>query len=238
MKLDILVLAAHPDDVELCCSGTVCSHVSQGKKVGIVDFTKGEMGTRGTPQIRLQEAGASAKILGVTVRENLGFEDVFFENDKTHQLEVIKVIRKYQPEIVILNAIRDRHPDHGKAAELGRIASFMSGLRKIETTFDNMPQLAWRPKAIYHYIQSNYIQPDFVVDISDFWEQKQESIKAFKTQFFDPNSKEPETFISTPAFMKLIESRDREFGHSIGVEYAEGFTVERNLGVRNLFDLI
>jgi len=238
MKLDILILAAHPDDVELCCAGTVCSHVSQGRKVGIVDFTKGEMGTRGTPEIRLQEAAASAKILGVSVRENLGFEDVFFENNKKHQLEVIKMIRKYQPEIVILNAIRDRHPDHGKASELGKIACFMSGLKKIETTLEGVEQTAWRPKAVYHYIQSNYIQPDFVVDISDFWEQKQQSIQAFKTQFFDPDSKEPETFISTPEFMKLIEARDREFGYSIGVKFAEGFTVERNLGIKNLFDLI
>ncbi len=238
MKLDILILAAHPDDVELCCAGTVCSHVNQGKKVGIVDFTKGEMGTRGTPEIRLQEAAVSAKILGVSVRENLGFEDVFFKNDKEHQLEVIKMIRKYQPEIVILNATRDRHPDHGKASELGKIACFMSGLKKIETTLEGDEQTAWRPKAVYHYIQSNYIQPDFVVDISDFWEQKQQSIQAFKTQFFDPDSKEPETFISTPEFMKLIESRDREFGYSIGVKFAEGFTIERNLGVKNLFDLI
>ena len=178
------------------------------------------------------------KILGVSVRENLGFEDVFFKNDKAHQLEVIKMIRKYQPEIVILNAIRDRHPDHGKASELGKIACFMSGLKKIETALEGVEQTAWRPKVVYHYIQSNYIQPDFVVDISDFWEQKQQSIQAFKTQFFDPDSKEPETFISTPEFMKLIEARDREFGYSIGVKFAEGFTIERNLGIKNLFDLI
>lgn len=236
-KLDILVIAAHPDDAELGCSGTIAAHIAKGFKVGIVDLTHGEMGTRGTPEIRLQEAEDAARILGLSARENLGFKDIYFKDDEAHQLELIKVIRKYQPEIVLANAITDRHPDHGKGASLASNACFMSGLRKIETELNGELQKAWRPKFVYHYIQNNYIQPDFIVDISAHWDTKVASIMAFKSQFYDPSSKEPASFISSPEFLPFIESRSREFGHRIMVKYGEGFTVERFIGVDNLFDL-
>lgn len=236
-KLDVLVIAAHPDDAELGCSGTIASHIAKGYKVGIVDLTHGEMGTRGTPEIRLQEAAEAAQILGLSARENLGFKDIYFKDDEAHQLELIKVIRKYQPEIVLANAITDRHPDHGKGASLASNACFMSGLRKIETELHGVSQQAWRPKFVYHYIQNNYIQPDFIVDISQYWDTKVASIMAFKSQFYDPSSKEPSSFISSPEFLPFVESRSREFGHRIMVKYGEGFTVERFIGVDNLFDL-
>ncbi len=238
MKLDILVLAAHPDDVELGCGGTVAKHVSLGYKVGIVDLTRGELGTRGTPQIREQEAKDAAAILGVSVRDNLDLKDGFFQNDAAHQMVVIRAIRKYQPDIVIANAVYDRHVDHGKGASLAYDASFLSGLVKIETKDDQGGnQKAWRPSAVYHYIQSHYIEPDFVVDISDFWDTKMKAIRAFKSQFHDPSSAEPSTYISSPAFLKMVESRAQELGHSIAVAYGEGFTVRRNPGVNSLFDL-
>jgi len=237
MKLDILVIAAHPDDAELACSGTIAAQIAKGFKVGILDLTKGEMGTRGTPEIRLQEAEESSKILGLSVRENIGFKDIFFKDDDAHRLEIIKIIRKYKPEIVLANAVTDRHPDHGKGASVASNACFMSGLRKIETSLDGIAQDPWRPKYIYHYIQNNYIKPDFVVDITDYWETKIESIKAFRSQFYDPNNKEPESFISSSEFLDFIEARSREFGHSIMVKYGEGFTVERTLGITDLFDL-
>lgn len=236
-KLDILVIAAHPDDAELACSGTIAAHVAQGYKVGIVDLTQGEMGTRGTPKLRLIESAEAAQILGLTARENLAFKDVFFEDDTNHQLELVKIIRKYQPEIVLANAITDRHPDHGKGASLATHACFMSGLRKIETQLDGMDQNPWRPKFVYHYIQNNYIEPDFIFDISEYWDTKIASIQAFKSQFYDPASEEPSSFISSPEFLPFIESRAREFGHRIMAKYGEGFTVERYIGVKNLFDL-
>ncbi|MBC6368068.1 bacillithiol biosynthesis deacetylase BshB1 [Algoriphagus sp. AK58] len=236
-KLDILVIAAHPDDAELGCSGTIAAHVAQGYKVGIVDLTHGEMGTRGTPEIRLQESEEASKILGLSARENMGFKDIFFKDDESHQIELIKMIRKYQPEIVLANAIKDRHPDHGKGASLATHACFMSGLRKIETVLDGVLQPAWRPKFVYHYIQNNYIEPDFIVDISAHWDTKVASIMAFKSQFYDPNSQEPASFISSPEFLPFIESRARELGHRIMTKYGEGFTVERYIGVQDLFDL-
>ncbi len=236
-KLDILVIAAHPDDAELGCSGTIAAHVALGKKVGIVDLTQGEMGTRGTPEIRLQESAEAATILGLSARENLGFADIYFKDDEAHQLELIKIIRKYQPEIVLANAITDRHPDHGKGASLATHACFMSGLRKIDTTLDGVKQAPWRPKFVYHYIQNNYIQPDFIFDISEYWDTKVASIMAFKSQFYDPSSQEPASFISSPEFLPFIESRAREFGHRIMTKYGEGFTVERYIGVSDLFDL-
>lgn len=236
-KLDILVFAAHPDDAELGCSGTIAAQIAQGNKVGIVDFTQGEMGTRGTPELRLQEAEDAAKILGLTARENMGFQDVFFRDDEEHQLKLIQVIRKYQPEIVLANAVNDRHPDHGKGSSLASKASFMSGLAKIETFQDGVMQSPWRPKFVYHYIQNNYIEPDFIVDISDFWEIKIKSIAAFGSQFYNPKSQEPASFISSPEFLPFIESRARELGHRINTKYGEGFTVERFIGVSNLFDL-
>lgn len=237
-RLDILVFAAHPDDAELGCSGTIASHISKGKKVGIVDLTQGEMGTRGTPEIRLQESANASRILKLSARENLGFKDVYFEDDEFHQMKIIKMIRKYQPEIILANAISDRHPDHGKGSNLVTHACFMSGLRKIETTYEGEIQAPWRPKAVYHYIQNNYIEPDFVVDITPFWEIKIKSIQAFKSQFHDPNSQEPNSFISDPDFLPFIESRAREYGHKIMVKYGEGFTTERIPGVVDLFDLI
>jgi len=236
-KLDVLVFAAHPDDAELGCSGTIAAQIAQGNKVGIVDFTQGEMGTRGTPEIRLQEAENAAKILGLTIRENLGFQDVFFRDDEEHQLKLIQAIRKYQPEIVLANAVNDRHPDHGKGSSLASKACFMSGLAKIETFQDGIVQSPWRPKFVYHYIQNNYIEPDFIVDISHFWELKIKSIAAFGSQFYNPSSQEPASFISSPEFLPFIEARARELGHRINVKYAEGFTVERYIGVSNLFDL-
>ena len=238
MKLDILVLAAHPDDAELCCSGTIMSHIDRGKKVGIVDFTRGEMGTRGNPELRMTEALNAAKIMGLAVRENLGLKDAFFKNDEAHQLEVIRVIRQYQPDIVLANALSDRHSDHGRAAQLAKDACFISGLAKVKTSHEGKEQEAWRPQTVYHYIQSNYRTPDIVVDISDYWERKLEAIKAFRSQFYDPDSKEPETFISKPGFIDFIESRAREYGHAIGVKYGEGFNCSRTIGVTNLFDVI
>jgi bacillithiol biosynthesis deacetylase BshB1 len=239
MKLDILVLSAHPDDAELGCGGTIAKHVALGHKVGLVDFTRGELGTRGTPETRAVEAANAAKILGVEVRENLGLKDGFFRNDSDHQLKVIQAIRKFKPDVVLCNAIYDRHVDHGKGASLAYDACFLSGLVKIETTDEQgKKQEAWRPKVVYHYIQSQLIEPDFIVDISGYWDTKIEAIKAFKTQFFDPNSEEPETYISSPAFLKMVESRALEFGHALGVKHGEGYTTRRYLGVDNLFDLV
>lgn len=237
MKLDILVIAAHPDDAELACSGTIALQVSKGYKVGIIDLTQGEMGTRGTPELRLIEAEHSGKVLGLSARENLKFQDIFFKDDAGHQTEIIKMIRKYQPDIVLANAITDRHPDHGKGSSLTSNACFMSGLRKIETVYKHENQSPWRPKFVYHYIQNNYIKPDFVVDISNYWDIKLASIRAFKSQFFDPTNKEPASFISSEEFLDFIEARAREFGHSINVKFGEGFTVEKMIGVEDLFDL-
>lgn len=237
MKLDILAFAAHPDDVELACSGVLMKEISLGKKVGIIDLTEGELGTRGNVKTRYQEAADSCSILGVSIRENLKLGDGFFTNSKECQFKVIEAIRKFKPEIILSNGIRDRHPDHGKGADLLRDSYFYSGLRKIETFMDGKKQEAWRPKAHYHYIQDQYLEPDFVVDISEFWERKIQSIRAYKTQFFSSDSQEPETYISTPAFLKFVEARAREMGHKIGVEFGEGFTTERKIGVNSLFDI-
>lgn len=238
MKLDLLVIAAHPDDAELACSGTIALEIAKGKKVGILDLTMGEMGTRGTPELRLKEAEESAQVLGLSVRENMGFRDAFFSNDEEHQLKLIQKIRKYKPEIILTNAIRDRHPDHAKASELTVVSSFKAGLAKIETQDESGIQAPWRPNMVYHFIQSILIAPDFVVDVSDHWQTKLQSINAFRSQFYNPDSIEPETYISSPEFMKLIEARGKEFGHSIGVPYGEGFTIDRNIGIKDLWDLI
>lgn len=238
LKLDILVLPVHPDDAELGCAGTILKEISLGKKVGIVDLTRGELGTRGTAEIREQEAAASAKILGLTVRDNLSLPDGFFENTKEYQLKVIEAIRRFQPEIVITNAFHDRHPDHGRASELVVASCFLSGLRRIETYHDGKLQDEWRPKQVLHFIQDNYIKPDVVVDVTAHWDKKVESINAFGSQFFNPDWKgEPQTYISSPEFIEVIEGRAREFGKSIGVKYAEGFTSKKILGVESLFDL-
>jgi bacillithiol biosynthesis deacetylase BshB1 len=239
MKLDILILAAHPDDAELCCGGVIAKHVALGHKVGIVDFTRGELGTRGDADTRTKESAEAAKILGLSVRENLDLSDGFFQNDESHQLEVIRAIRKYRPTIVLSNAVRDRHPDHAKGAALGYDSCFLAGLAKIKTEDkDGLEQQSWRPQAVYHFIQSQFIIPDFVVDISDYWDAKMNAVMAYKSQFYDPNNKEPQTYISTPEFLRLIESRAIELGHAIGVKYAEGFTARRYVGVNNLMDLI
>src|SRR5688572_13207763 len=239
MKLDILAFAAHPDDIELSCAGTLLTHIQAGKKVGIVDLTRGELGTRGTPEIRLQESEAATKVMGIHARENLGMADGFFENNRAHQLQVIAAIRKYQPEIVLMNAISDRHPDHGRASTLVSESCFLAGLKQIETVSETgEKQTAWRPKNVYHYIQDRHHNPDLIVDISAHWDKKVESIKAFRSQFFDPNSSEPNTYISSPEFLKFLEARSREMGHLVGVEFGEGFTKERHVGVKNLFDLL
>ena len=237
MKLDILAIGAHPYDIELSCGGTILSHVAQGLKVGVLDLTHGELGTRGTADTRLAEATDAARILGVAVRENAGFADGFFVNDKAHQLELIKYIRKYQPDIILANAVHDRHPDHARAAQLVEDAAFLSGLAKIETYLDGIPQTPFRPRAIYHYIQSLDINPDFAVDITPYFDQKVEAIKAYRTQFFDPNSKEPETFISSPQFLDFVKSRALHFGVPLGVNYAEAYTVKRLIGVYSLKDI-
>ena len=230
-------MAAHPDDAELSCSGTILSYIAQGKKVGIVDFTRGEMGTRGTPEIRLHESNDATKILGLHARENLGLADGFFQNDQASQLILMEVIRRYRPEIVLANALEDRHPDHGKGAKLAIDACFLSGLRMIPTTdsHSKSEQAAWRPKHVYHYIQDRYLEPDFVIDITEHWETKEQSIRAFKSQFFDPNSKEPNSYISSPDFLSFIQARAQEMGHKIGVKYGEGFQSQKTIQVTNLF---
>ncbi|MEY4432832.1 MAG: hypothetical protein RLZZ44_962 [Bacteroidota bacterium] len=238
MKLDILAFGAHPDDVELGCSGTILKEISLGKKVGIIDLTRGELGTRGSADLRDQEAAEAAKILGVSVRENLRFRDGFFANDEAHQLKVIQMIRKYQPEIVLCNAIDDRHIDHSRGSQLVSDACFLSGLMKIETQLDGQAQQAWRPKLVYHYIQWKDSKPDFVVDITGFTDKKVDSILAYKSQFYDPNSKEPESPITSKNFMESLHYRSRDLGRLVGVEHAEGFTVERYLAVNSLGDLI
>lgn len=238
MKLDVLALASHPDDAELSCSGTLSLLVQQGYKVGIADLTRGEMGTRGNPQIRSEEAKQASDILGLSIRENLEMPDLFFDNNWLNQVKVIGVLRKYRPDIVIANAVSDRHPDHGRAALLIRESVFKSGLPKVETVVDHEPQEPFRPRALYHFIQTDYIEPDFIVDVSAQWELKMASIRAYRSQFYDPGSAEPETFISKPGFLEFIEARAKVLGHRIGVRYGEGFTVVRTPGVRDLTQLI
>lgn len=238
MKLDILAFGAHPDDVELGCAATLAKEISLGKKVGIIDLTRGELGTRGSADLRDQEAVNAAEILGVVVRENLGFADGFFINDKTHQLAVIQMIRKYQPEIVLCNAIDDRHIDHPKGSSLVSDACFLSGLIKIPTMFDGVSQTKWRPKRVYHYMQWKNIEPDFAVDVSGFMHAKIAAVKAYSSQFYDPNSKEPETPITSKNFIDSIVYRANDLGRLIGVEHAEGFTSERSVAVEDLSKLI
>ncbi|MCW3101802.1 MAG: Bacillithiol biosynthesis deacetylase BshB1 [Bacteroidetes bacterium] len=237
MKLDILAIGVHPDDVELSCAGTLLRHIGMGKVCGIVDLTSGELGTRGSGPLRLQEAAAAAKVLGVPVRDNLGMADGFFKNDKEHQLEIIKKIRQYQPEIVLCNAVSDRHPDHGRAAQLVSEACFYSGLRRIETEMEGAQQPAWRPKAVYHYIQDRQMKPDFVVDVTPFIDKKMEAIKAFKSQFYNPDSNEPESPISVKNFFDVVLGKMSVYGRDAGYDYAEGFIAERVHGISDLFHL-
>jgi bacillithiol biosynthesis deacetylase BshB1 len=238
MKVDILAVGVHPDDVELSCSGTILKHIALGKKAGILDLTLGELGTRGSAELRTKEAMDSAKILGVSFRTQLNFKDGFFENNERHVRQIIEQIRKHQPEIILCNAISDRHPDHGRAAKLVSDACFYSGLMKIETHVEGNMQNAWRPKAVYHYIQDQYQHPDFVIDITEHIETKHKAIMAFSSQFYDPNSKEPETPISGKNFLENLNAKMSIWGRAINTRYAEGFTVNRYPGVNNLFDLI
>ncbi|MDR0228527.1 MAG: bacillithiol biosynthesis deacetylase BshB1 [Flavobacteriaceae bacterium] len=238
MKVDILAFGAHPDDIELGCGATIAKEVSLGKKVAVVDLTQGELGTRGSAEIRMREAATAAKILGLSARENLGFRDGFFVNDETHQLEIIKIIRKYKPEIVLCNAIDDRHIDHGKGSKLVSDACFLSGLRRIETSIEGIVQEAWRPKVVYHYIQWKNIEPDFVVDVTGFIEKKVDAVMAYGTQFFDNNSKEPSTPITSKNFLDSITYRAQDLGRLINKDFAEGFTTERYLAVNSLEDLM
>lgn len=237
MKLDILAFAAHPDDVEIACSGTVAKYIAEGKKVGIVDLTAGELGSRGSAELRKIEAEKSTKILGISYRANLGLADGFFEHNQESILKIIEQIRHTQPEIIFAPTISDRHPDHGRAAKLVADASFYSGLRKIESKFNNTIQSAYRPKALYHYIQDYFLDPDFVIDITPYFDKKMESILAFDSQFYNPKSTEPVTPISTPEFLEGIKARSLQMGRLIHVKYGEGFKAARTPGVKNIFDL-
>ena len=238
MKLDILAFGVHPDDVELSCAGTLLAAIAEGKKAGIVDLTQGALGTRGTAETREVEATNSAAILGVSVRENLMMADGFFQNDEYHQRKVIEVIRKYQPDIILCNALEDRHPDHGRSAKLVSDAAFLSGLRKIVTNDEGKMQDAWKPKYVFHYIQDRYLQPSFVVDISAYHDKKLESILCYATQFHNPNLNEPNTYISSPQFLETVKARSMMFGKRIGVQYAEGFISEKILGIASFDALI
>ena len=238
MKLDILAFAAHPDDVELSCSGTLLVHIKKGLKTGIIDLTRGELGTRGSELIRAKEAQVASKILGLEIRENLEMADGFIQNDQSSRLAVAMRIRKYRPEIILCNAIRDRHPDHGHAAKLVSDACFLAGLRKVETLDENgNKQDEWKTPYVYHYIQDRYIKPDFVIDVSDVWEERMRSVLAFSSQFYDSTSAEPETAISSKAFLEFISARAQEMGRQVRVNFAEGFTVERTPLLRSLTDL-
>ena len=237
MKLDILAFGVHPDDVELGCAGSIMAAIDQGKKVGIVDLTRGELGTRGTPATRPQEAAAAANIMGVSIRENLDMADGFFANDEAHQRKIISIIRKYQPDIILANAPEDRHPDHGRSAKLVSDAAFLSGLRKIETMHDGVGQNAWRPAYTFHYIQDRFIQPSFVIDITKYMDRKIEAVLAYGTQFNSADSSEPQTYISSPQFLETVKARALMLGKRIGVGYAEGYITEKIIGFTN-FDAI
>ncbi|MBP6577324.1 MAG: bacillithiol biosynthesis deacetylase BshB1 [Chryseobacterium sp.] len=238
MKCDILAIGAHPDDVELGCAGTIVKLISEGKKVGIIDLTEGELGTRGTRETRYSEASDAAKIMGISHRENLKLKDGFLNNSEEYQLKIVEKIRKYKPEIVLANAIDDRHPDHAKAAKLISDACFLAGLRKIETFENDEQQDVWRPKHIFHYIQWKNVEPDFVVDISDFMDKKIEACLAYKTQFYDPNSTEPVTPITTKDFLESLTYRAQDLGRLSGVQYAEGFTTEKLIALKNFDGII
>lgn len=238
MKVDILAVGAHPDDVELGCAGTILKLINEGKKVAIIDLTEGELGTRGTSETRRAETKLAMDILGVSERENLKMKDGFLSNSEEYQYRIIEMVRKYRPEIVLANAIDDRHPDHAKAAKLTSDACFLAGLPKVKTTLDGVEQEAWRPKHIFHYIQWKNIQPDFVIDITDFMEKKVEACLAYKTQFYDPNSQEPVTPIATKDFLESLTYRAQDLGRLSGVAYAEGFTTEKMIALKNFDGII
>jgi hypothetical protein len=241
MKLFVLGIGVHPDDVELSCSGTLINEVKKGNTAGVIDLTKGELGTRGTAETREEEAKNAAAIMGLSVRENLGMRDGFFKNDEAHQLQLIRAIRKYQPEVILANILEDRHPDHGRAGKLIAEASFLAGLTKIQTLDDEgKPQQRWRPKQVLHYVQDRFYEPNLIVDISDVFDQRMESIKAYTTQFHtNPDgSKGTQTYISSPDFLDAIVSRARLMGKRIGVKYAEGFVSQKNIGISSLENLV
>lgn len=238
MKVDILAIGAHPDDVELGCGGTIAKMISEGKTVAIIDLTKGELGTRGTDETRKEEAANAAKILGISARENLEMKDGFLQNTEEYQMRIVKMIRKYKPEIVFANAMDDRHPDHAKGAKLVSDACFLSGLVKIETELQGEQQEAWRPKHVFHFIQWKEIEPDFVIDISEFMDKKIESCMAYKTQFYDPNSEEPVTPIATKDFLESLTYRAQNLGRLSGCNYAEGFTSEKMLALKNFEGIV
>jgi bacillithiol biosynthesis deacetylase BshB1 len=237
MKLDLLAIGVHPDDVELGCAGTLIMHIRKGKTAGILDLTRGELGSRGTAEIRDRESEDACRIIGASIRENLRLADGFFENNKESQLRLIHVIRKYKPEIVLCNATTDRHPDHGRSAELVEDACFYSGLLKIETELNGVQQEAWRPHIILHYIQDRYMKPDIVVDVTSAWELKMQSIQAHTSQFYSSGSGEAETYIASKIFWDNITTRAMELGRNCGFTYAEGFTCRRTLGIENLSNL-
>ncbi len=238
MKLDILAFAAHPDDVELSASGTLLHYAAQGKKIGIIDLTEGELGTRGTVADRYAESAAAGKLMGLTVRKNLNMGDGFFEINEENKRKIVEQIRIHQPEIVFANCLNDRHPDHGRGGKLVSDACFLAGLRKIETIVDGISLAPHRPRLVLHYIQDHYIHPDIVMDVTPFMEQKIELVKAYRSQFFDPNSNEPTTPISGEEFFQFLKGRMMQYGRPIGVDYAEGFTVTRILGTKDLFGLV
>lgn len=239
MVLDIIAFGVHPDDVELGCSGTLMAAIAEGKKVGVVDLTRGELGTRGTAETRLVEATNAAAIMGLHHRENLGMADGFLQNDETHQRKIIEVIRRFRPSIVLANAPEDRHPDHGRSAKLVSDAAFLAGLRKIETKGPGgQLQEAWRPAYVFHYIQDRFLKPDFVMDISAFIDRKMEAILAYNTQFYNPELKEPATYISSPQFLEVLKGRDGMLGKNIGVAYAEGFITEKTIGFTSFDGLV
>jgi bacillithiol biosynthesis deacetylase BshB1 len=239
VKLDILAIGAHPDDVELGCSGTLLSAAREGKKTGVLDLTEGELGTRGTVETRYQEAADAARILGLAVRENLQLRDGFFQNDEASQLRLISVLRRYRPEIVIGNIMEDRHPDHGRGGQLIYDACFLSGLRQVKTQdIDGSDQEAWRPRYVLQYLQDRFYEPDFVIDVSEVWEQRMEAVRAYKTQFFDPNGTGPQTYISSPRFLEAVVARAQLLGKRIGVAFAEGYLSKKTIGIRSLDALV
>lgn len=238
MKLHILAFGAHPDDVEISCAGTILKHIDLGYKVGIIDLTGGELGTRGNKEIRLQEATKAAQMLNISVRENLHMRDGFFQNNEEHQIKIIQKIRQYQPDIILINAPTDRHCDHGRAAQLVKDSAFLSGLIKIETSLNGQKQQTWRPKAVYHYIQDYYLEPTFVVDISNYFQKKIEVLKCYSSQFYNPNSTEPETPISSKNFFDIIESKAKIWGRYISAEYAEGYIASRLIGINDITQLL
>lgn len=237
MKLDLLMLAAHPDDAEMGCAGTLLRHIAAGRRVGVVDLTRGELGTRGSAELRDEEAATAARILGLAVRENLRMRDGFFVNDEAHQLRVVEIIRRFQPELILTNPNVDRHPDHGRAADLVHDAAFLAGLPKIQTTWHGVAQAPWRPRLLLQAIHNSYVRPDIVVDISAHWEQKLAALTAFKSQFYHPEyaTGETGTYISTPEYLHTLEARNRELGSYIGVPFAEGYTCRRPFGLDDLF---